>query len=83
MVGAVPFERMLLRMVGAVPLLSMMRVAGDFPPVRTMSVVGAVPLLSMMRVVGDFPLVRVEADVLVRLVNVSLKTEYSPGKSCV
>ena len=70
-VGAVPFERMLLKMVGAVPLLSMMKVVGDFPLVRTLRMVGAVPLLSMMAVV------------LVRLVSVSLKTEYSPGKSCV
>ena len=62
MVGAVPFERM---------LLSMMRVVGDFPLVRT------------MRVVGDFPPVRVETVVLVRLVSVPLKTEYSPVKSCV
>ena len=52
------------------PLVSMMKMVGFFLLVRT------------MRVGGDF-FVRVEAVVLVRLVSVSPKTEYSPGKSCV
>ena len=63
-----PFERM----VGAVPFEKML-----------LRMVGAVPLLSMMRVAGAVPLVRVEAVVLVRLVSVSLESEYSPGKTYV
>ena len=71
---------MLMWMVGAFPLE---RIVGFYPLVRTRREVWFSPLERMMRVVGDFPLVRVEVVVLVRLVSVSLKTEYSPGKSCV
>ena len=60
-----------------------MRVVDGFLLVKTKGVVGFFLLVRTMRVVGDFPLVKVEAVVLVRLVSVSQKTEYSPGKSCV
>ena len=60
----------------------LVRVVDGFLLVKTKDLEG-LPLVRTMKVVGAFPLVRVEAVVLVRLVSVSLKTEYSPGKSCV
>ena len=77
-----PLVRM-IKVVGLFLLVMVMKVVGDFPRERTMRMVGAVPFVRTMRVVGVFPLVRVEAVVLVRLVSVSLTTEYSPGKTCV
>ena len=71
MVGVFLLERM-------VPLVRTSREVWFSPFEWMMRVVGAVPLLSMLRA-----LVKVEAVVLVWLVSVSLKTEYSPGKSCV
>ena len=63
-------------------LLVKMKELERLPLVRMIKVVGFFVLVMVMRVVGDF-FVRVEAVVLVRLVSVSLKTEYPPGKTCI